>query len=43
MLQTGWDWPTLAATPERIVTEKLIYESVKDKYESERIANARAG
>ena len=40
MLATGWDYPTLAATPVSIVEEMLVYHKVKSEILTQRAENA---
>lgn len=41
MLATGWDWPTLEATPARVVDEMMLYHQVRNEYMAQK--NKAAG
>ena len=32
MLVTGWDYPTLMVTPQRLVQERMLVENVRGEY-----------
>lgn len=37
MLATGWNWDTLQATPEKLVRERMLIESVSAEYRAKKI------
>lgn len=43
MLALGWDWPTLEATPARVVDEMMLYHQVRNEYMAQKAKAAGHG
>ena len=39
MMLTGWDWPTLMATPARIVEEMQLIRHIQGEYQAQKGKN----
>lgn len=43
MLATGWNWPDLQATPERVVQETMMYQRIRAEAEIAKLKETNGG